>query len=268
MLFASLCYAAPAKISPWQRHAEREKEWRAQGLVLLPHQSNYFFPFTYNTSPHASSTNEAQYKEAKYQFSVKVLILDQVFHPYVHMYFGYTQLSFWQVYDRDRSAPFRDINHEPELFFTVDAERPLGPVYLRRWDVGIAHQSNGLTQPDSRSWNRIYGRFHFDFDEFAFGVKPWFVLPNSDRDNPDIAKFMGYGEMWASYYRKNHVWSLMIRNNMRFNGNRGAFQIDYSYPLTRILTGLMQFFSGYGESLLDYNRPSNRFSAGLALSQW
>jgi len=48
-----------------------------------------------------------------------------------------------------------------------------------------------------------------------------------------------------------------------FDGNKGAIRLDYSFPLTRHLTGLVQYFSGYGESLLDYNRPNNRFSIGM-----
>jgi phospholipase A1 len=115
----------------------------------------------------------------------------------------------------------------------------------------------------------VYANFLFDRDGIALGFKPWIRLASLDnKDNPDIGHYMGYGEVTVSYFRKNHVLSAMFRNNLRFNRNRGAFEMDYSFPLSRTLTGLLQYFTGYGESLIDYNRPNNRFSIGLALSNF
>lgn len=214
-------------------------------------------------------SNDAQHKEAKYQFSYKVLLADRFFVPYAHLFFAYTQLSFWQVYDREGSAPFRDINHEPEILLSIDTERDVRGVMLRRTEFGVVHQSNGAGPGDSRSWNRVYANFLFDRDNVALGLKPWIRLASLDNnDNPDIGRYMGYGEVTLSYFRKNHVATMMFRNNLRFNGNRGALELDYSFPLTRTLTGLVQYFTGYGESLIDYNRPSNRFSIGLSLSNF
>jgi phospholipase A1 len=65
--------------SIWVERLEQEREWRSEGLALIPHRSNYFLPITYNTTPHPTSNNAAQHKEVKYQLSVKVLILDGLF---------------------------------------------------------------------------------------------------------------------------------------------------------------------------------------------
>jgi phospholipase A1 len=261
--------AADSPTSLWEKRAEREADWRHQGLSLVPYRANYFFPFTYNTTPHPTPTNEAQYKEAKYQFSFKVLLVDQLFDPGIHLFFGYTQLSLWQVYDRKKSAPFRDINHEPEIILSLDSNRTIHDIVLRQTEFGLSHQSNGTGPPESRSWNRFYANFLFDHKNLALELKPWIRLPDfGDDDNRDIEHYLGYGEVTVSYFRRNHIWSLMFRNNLQFRHNRGAIEVNYSFPLTRTLTGLLQWFSGYGESLIDYNNRNNRFSLGLALSHF
>jgi phospholipase A1 len=263
---AAAARADDAPVSPWERRAEQEQKWRAEGLPLIPHRTNYFFPFTYNTSPHPTSATKAESVEAKFQFSVKVLLWNDIAHSDLDLYFAYTQLSMWEIYNRSQSAPFRDTNHEPEVFVSWPTTQPLWGATLRRVDVGLDHQSNGVNRPDSRSWNRAFAQALYDWDNFAFTVRPWIRLPDTDGndDNPDIEKYMGYGEFTVEYFRRNHLLSVMVRDNMRFR-NRGAVRMDYTFPMTRNLTGLVQWFNGYGESLIDYNRPDNRFSIGLAL---
>jgi phospholipase A1 len=255
--------------SSWKHRADLEEKWRSEGLTLIPYRLNYFLPVAYNTSPHPSSRNREQHFEAKFQISFKVLLLRQLWRPNTHLYFGYTQMSFWQVYDQNRSAPFRDTNYEPELIVALDTERHFGEFVMRRVDFGAVHQSNGTGPPDSRTWNRLYGKFYFDRDRLSFTFKPWIRIHDSPtrKDNRDIDRFMGYGEATVSYVRKNHILSVLVRNNLE-SKNRGAVQLDYTFPLTDNLTGLLQYFSGYGESLLDYNQSNNRFSVGIALSDW
>ena len=239
-ILSSITWAAEAEPSLWDKRSEREADWRRQGLSLVPYRTNYFFPITYNTSPHSSSKNQAQNKEAKFQFSYKVLLADELFDPNVHLFFTYTQLAMWQFYDRDRSAPFRDINHEPEVLVSFDTNRSLRDIFLRRTEIGLSHQSNGTSAPDSRSWNRVYANFLFDRKNVAFAVKPWIRLGNfGNDDNSDIEEYMGYGEITLSYFKKNHVWSMMFRNNLRLGNNRGAMELNYSFVCTRTLTGLV-----------------------------
>jgi len=85
---------------------------------------------------------------------------------------------------------------------------------------------------------------------------------------------MGYGELWGTLYWKNQRFALMLRNNLR-SENKGAVQLDWSIPLSSFNESLakkislyVQYFNGYGESLLDYNTSINRISAGLMLADW
>jgi phospholipase A1 len=134
--------------------------------------------------------------------------------------------------------------------------------------IGAVHQSNGRTEPLSRSWNRIYGTFVLDRGRLVLFLKPWYRLPESSDTNPDIDDYMGYGEFLAVYPWHGRTLSLMLRNNLRSSGNKGAIEINYTHPINKYVKALVQFFNGYGECLLDYNHPSNRISVGFSLSDW
>jgi len=53
--------------------------------------------------------------------------------------------------------------------------------------------------------------------------------------------------------------------------NRGSLQLDLTYPLMRFLWGNLplylhlQYFRGYGETLVRYNDRSSSFRAGFSL---
>ena len=139
-------------------------------------------------------------------------------------------------------------------------------------NVGLNHQSNGRSEPLSRSWNRIVANAGFEKNNFGVLLKLWSRIPEKDTndDNPDITKYTGYGELTGTLYRGKHRFALMLRNNLRAN-NKGAVQFDWSFPLPLFgdkVNGYIQYFNGYGEGLLDYNVNSNRISAGFMLVDW
>ena len=141
--------------------------------------------------------------------------------------------------------------------------------------TGFVHQSNGQYGSRSRSWNRVYFNMAFERGNFAFAIKPWYRLPEEEKDsandpsgddNPDIDKYMGYGEFGAGYKWNKHLFSMLLRNNLRSSGNKGAVQLDWTFPLTRRIKGYVQYFNGYGESLIDYNASVNRLGVGIVLT--
>ncbi|HEY5644667.1 MAG TPA: phospholipase A, partial [Pseudomonadales bacterium] len=90
---------------------------------------------------------------------------------------------------------------------------------------------------------------------------------SSGDDNPDIHRYMGYGELLLAYRRQDQVLSMLLRNNL-MSDSRGAVELNYSFPLTDKVKGYVQYFNGYGESLIDYDRKVERIGIGFAINDF
>ncbi|QDE30102.1 phospholipase A [Shewanella polaris] len=251
-------------------------------FVLTPHKVNYLLPVTYQTRPN-SSPFDIKYPdedftvdnlEAKFQISFKFPVWYNVFGDNGHLYFAYTNQSYWQVYNSNASSPFRETNHEPEVFMLFNNDWKIGGFTNSFLGVGAVHQSNGQANQLSRSWNRIYGSVVFDRGPFALGLKVWWRIPEDDKedinsakgdDNPDINHYMGNFELTGVYGLDEHRFTMLLRNNLRAT-NRGAIQMTWSYPIVGNLRIYTQYFNGYGESLIDYNHHNQRIGIGVALN--
>ncbi|MGO2391036.1 MULTISPECIES: phospholipase A [unclassified Halomonas] len=250
-----------------------EQESSQNPFSITTHRTNYLFPVSYNANQNRENfrniTEDASVDsvELKFQFSAKVNLAEQVFGNYGDVFFGYTQRSWWQAYNTDASSPFRETNYEPEIFIDFNnAWSALGWVNtLNR--VSFNHQSNGRSDPLSRSWNRVYLESTFQRGDWAFTVAPHWRVPESqeDDDNPDIERFMGYGDIrLAKRLNNNHEMSGLLRGNPSA-GNYGT-QIDYSWPAFNTLRAHVQYYYGYGESLIDYDNRVHRLSIGFSLN--
>lgn len=267
-----------------QEIEEYEAKERLIGSLIggfVPYQPTYILPYTYvdspNQHPFSPRTGEADYdanlrdEEAKYQISFRVPLLSGVLDDHTTLWFGYTQKSFWQVYNTEDSAPFRETNYEPEIFLRQRLGWNLGPGEINSVSLGLNHQSNGQSDPRSRSWNRIKGSISYTYDRWLFMVNPWYRLPEkeSDDDNPDIEEYLGYAEYIAVYkWNDDHVLSTKLMNNLRSEDNRTSVELGYSFPIGDTLKGYVQYYNGYGESLIDYNERMHRIGIGIMLNDW
>jgi phospholipase A1 len=209
-----------------------------------------------------------QEAETYFQISFKQRIFNSNF------YFAYSQKSFWQVFDSDRSRPFRETNYNPEVFYRWKPnDRP------KTWglDLGAEHESNGKEIPDSRSWNRIYAGGFWENPNTLVYLKLWYRLPEDDDrpiddpkrdDNPNIENYYGYGELQV---QRNLFGARRHRIGMlgRFNPDtgRGAINLSYSAPLSNYAFWNFYVWQGYGESLIDYNREVTRVGLGVSFSR-
>ncbi len=262
-------------ISALERRIGEEEKIYGSSILLAPHRQNYFLVINYNNDPnteiYADTGQDAPKNyEAKFQISFKVLTWNKIFGDNGDLFVAYTQRSVWQLYDQALSSPFRDTNFEPEVFMKFDTDFKIAGLKNRFFIIGFNHQSNGEGKPLSRSWNRIYSSFIAERGNLALILKPWYRIPEKKEndDNPNIEKYLGYGELIAAYHMKGHVFSIMLRNNLRSNKNRGAVELGWSYPFTPKVRGYVQYFNGYGESLIDYNNTVNRIGFGVMLNDW
>ncbi len=196
------------------------------------------------------------------------------------LWFGYSQQSYWQLFNKDLSRPFRTTDHEPELVYIYPHQIALpGGWNYRLSGVGLVHQSNGLSEPLSRSWNRTY---LLGAAEKVLGAESslrlqgriWDRLRESGSDeNPGIENYIGRAELNATWQiNKANTLGVTLRHSLRSEA-RGSTRIDWMMApaASPNYTGLryhVQLFNGYGDSLLDYNRRRNVLSVGLSLVDW
>jgi phospholipase A1 len=264
------------KASYFSKLWELDKETRSHSFAITPYRSNYMLPLSYNNTPNVEAVREAdpdkdlKYAEVKFQLSLKVKLWEDILGKEMDLWAGYTQQSFWQLYNFEDSSPFRETNYEPELLLNFRTHYSILGLKGRFINVGFNHQSNGQTEPLSRSWNRIVTNLGFEKGNFSLLLKGWYRLPEDSKndDNPHIEDYVGYGEVWAYYIWKKHRFGVMLRNNLQVKDNRGALQLEWSFPMIARVSGYIQYFTGYGENLLDYKNSVNRIGIGFILVDW
>jgi len=209
--------------------------------------------------------------EAKFQIGFKTKLAEHLFGDNGDLWFGYTQSSRWQVYNDEISRPFRETNYEPEALLVFRNGYHLGGWRGRMLAVGINHQSNGRSDPLSRSWNRVMFNVGLDRDHWALMIRPWIRIadPADDDDNPDISDYLGRGDVTLTRVLGRNEISLMARHSLRRGArSHGALQLDWGFPIHRQFRGHVQVFSGYGESLIDYNHRATYVGIGVSLMEW
>jgi len=237
-----------------------------------PHRDNYLLLVNYSNSTNDTPFEDftpaglkSKHVELSYQLSFKMKMLEGIGQSPFDLWFGYTQQSFWQAYNRSASSPFRETNYQPEIMATAPIDKHLGDLAIRYVTFGGVHQSNGQTSTLSRSWNRLYAEVGAEYGKLAIAARVWKRLDNakSDNDNIDITDFMGNGDLKLSYRSDGHEYSMLARRN--FGKKHGAVQLGWAFPLRDNLKGYTQFFSGYGQSLIDYNYSQMSLGAGFLI---
>jgi phospholipase A1 len=107
--------------------------------------------------------------------------------------------------------------------------------------------------------------------DWTMSLRPWWRVKESKSsdDNPDIANYLGRADLLLVRTSGKHQFSTLLRHSLRGGQNsNGAVQLDYAFPIAGELRGHLQWFSGYGESMIDYNHRANYFGVGLSLLEW
>lgn len=269
----------PAVISTLSRQWELDNEVKQGTFQLKSHGSNYFLPAKYSDSPNNTPLQGSLLQsdqgldpvEAKLQLSFKVKAIEGVFGERADLWMGFTGTSYWQAYNSSISSSFRETNFEPEAMLVFRTDYSVAGLRGRFVNLGLVHQSNGRPEGLSRSWNRAYAQFGFERGNFALLVRPWVRIPENaaNDDNPDIEDYMGNGDLLATYQDSGNTYSVLLRNNLKASSNnRGAVQVNWSFPLHGRLRGYVQYFNGYGESLIDYNHSQQSLGIGVSLTDW
>lgn len=252
--------------------------------VFRSYQASFFLPLHYssniNRQPQSPvkqpAPNNDNYRqlESKLQISLRTKIASNLLWHNADLWFAYTQRSMWQLWNSQDSAPFRSTDYQPELIYVLPLAKRFGTLpggwRVRMLQAGIAHQSNGQSDPLSRSWNKVSFGLALDKNEFGLNWRYHQRLPeqSADDDNPDLIDYIGSHELTATWLPGLATASLVWRNDFS-HLSRGSWQLDMTYPFTsEKLDGLrwhLQLFSGYGETLLDYNQRQHSIGLGVML---
>jgi phospholipase A1 len=186
---------------------------------------------------------------------------------------AYTQTSLWDW--NAPSAPFFDTTYRPEFFYSWENVTRAQPTNWFQLDLqgGLEHQSNGKDGADSRSMNIAYFQPTLTIgrdDGLQLSLQPraWAYL-GSLSDNRDIANYIGYANLRTVIGWKRGL-QLSALGQMGKEANRGSVQLDLTYPTMKFFGSFslyldVQYFNGYGESLLGYNQRSDEVRIGFAL---
>ncbi len=204
--------------------------------------------------------------DLKLQFSFKYQVMQKS-----NFYFGYTQIMFWDVYKY--SKPFRDINFNPEFFYRFEIKgRHLGHV-----DVGYLHTSNGKGGQESRSLDRPYIRwtsYLYQENIKILSSLRVYAVTNVDDTNRNIRDYAGYWDLTLyalNLTSSSHGEGLDLGLNIfagreGYNFDKGGVtaSLRYSFkPLKFNPDILLQYYRGYLENLLEYEKKVERLRLGL-----
>lgn len=217
---------------------------------------------------------------AKFQISFRYRLFDDKGSwarklPWIDdLYLSFSQTSLWDL--NELSKPFRDSSYRPRLFYAnPDLARASDGQVRFGIETGLGHESNGKDGDASRSYNMVYVRPTLtvgDPDGLRFFVAPLIHNYMGEDDNPDIADYRGYVDLLFGVGSKGGLdfWATLRKGTRR---NYGSAELNLSYPLSKLsggdLTGwlTLQYFGGYGESLLNYrDKLDSQLRLGIAVA--
>ncbi|HYY62352.1 MAG TPA: phospholipase A [Burkholderiales bacterium] len=187
----------------------------------------------------------------------------------VGFYFGYTQTSLWDL--SAESKPFRDTAYRPSFYWKW--QRFDEHTWIDGARVGFEHESNGQGGDTSRSINTLFVRPEWRWSVGRGGTlefTPKIYTYLSSHENPDIARYRGYVD-WRVRHDAGGQWITTAVARLGTTG-RGSLLLDMSRRTRDVRVGPLsgylhlQYFNGYGESILDYNvRRPWQLRVGLAI---
>ena len=267
---------------PDRKAKESMEKWLDGDFGLEPHYVNYILPFGYTKNDYKSYVASDEYGdiEAELQVSFKINIGNDLFGLDEKYYLSYSHRAFWQIYET--SSPFRETNYNPEMFVVFPISDRRSSFNMRSVTLAYSHISNGQGQthdetlytythddPNNRSrgLDNFYINFTFQHETLITDFKIWTppIESKEDSDNPDIMDYAGYTQLKFSYFWGNNMFTLMGRGNPKTG--KGAVEATYSYPLVNGTYFYAKVFTGYGESLVDYNNNITKFALGFSFSR-
>ncbi|STP10404.1 phospholipase A [Helicobacter cinaedi] len=239
-------------------------------LALYRHKSVYILPFYHSFSDPAVGNNDT---ETKFQFSFKMPVIKGHFSPYGSLYFAYTQTAWFQNYNKEDSRPFRDIDYQPELFYSYEAPIAFLGGAIKDISFGYNHTSNGERALRSRTQNRLLLRVLWEYDtanKGTFGIRlgAWAYIGTNLggflHDNRDLPLYRGYNDLHLYYKTNKHLLELYMRPPVALR-YYPYVELGYTLRISKNMGIYCQYVNGYGDNLFEYKMHSHRLGLGFRL---
>ncbi len=201
--------------------------------------------------------------DVKFQIGFKQRLKNVAFPLGIFPFLSYKQKSFWNVFEE--SAPFRETNYNPAIGLIklfVKNKKITDIVWL-----SFEHESNGRNEENSRSWNFFSLTYLKPFGKkWQFLAKVW--LPIGDlSDNPDIISYRGYGSFGVNYKASENIFMDIHLQPAFKNKLTGFVKATASFKVSKNRNQFLyiQYFGGYSEDLINYNKNSSNIRVGIVL---
>lgn len=242
--------------------------------------NGYYRKFADKLYPHEPiymifGTNDEWNWSMRFQLSFKYLLTDKILRDDDSLFFGYTQTSVMDL--SYPSAPFHDSSYRPSLFYEIaDGERKRRKGSLPWLQAGYEHESNGKARPDSRSMDIFFLRpcFYFgspDGTHLRFAPKVWTYLGQGG--NSDMEHYRGYADLLGildigkdeGFFSESQI-AVTLRKGAYWH--YGSLQVDAAYPLGSTFFLHLQYFNGFGETILDFDKRETQYRLGFMMIPW
>jgi phospholipase A1 len=200
--------------------------------------------------------------DAKFQISVCQRLTKTALPFNSFLMLTYTQKSFWNIYAK--SSPFGDNNYNPGFVLAK-------PLIYKNQLIGMAtlsleHESNGKDTTESRTWDYLaLSDIYFFNASFSVQAKIWAGIMGKDTD--DLLKYRGYGLLALNYRSLNDkFWcSAIISPRDKFKSFNTQLEVNFKLSRKENQYFFLQWYNGYGESLLEYNHHTSMLRVGICI---
>ena len=200
--------------------------------------------------------------DVKFQISLGIRLTNNTLPWGTYLFLMYTQKAFWNVFEN--SLPMHDINFNPG----IGIARPffVNNRYAGKLSLLLEHESNGKDGDASRSWNKVSLCASALINEWLM-VHSKFWIPIVDgQNNKDILKYSGLWQAGFVAYTPSKKLSLGVTLVKRAGWNLNFNTIvDFIWRVSdkTNLNLLLQYYNGYGENMIDYNKFHSRLRLGI-----
>ena len=238
-------------------------------LCSAAYAAEYQSPISKNRENYFAGGNKDD--QTKFQLSLQA----DLFYPFnTGMYLGYTQTTWWKVYD---GADTMSSNYQPEVFYKLKSKNNIfGNANLKAVDfiqIGpYNHCSNGIEGPDHRGINIYYGQMQISTPgRVSLGINfKGFGYYGVSRRNEDIKEYKGYyaNDIFLKINSADTEDLSLAELHFKHGGTLSkrwycveAQTIIFSSKIQPRL--FCQYYNGYGENILNYNIKDHSLYCGL-----